>query len=297
MTVGKTDPELRGGAGSGAAGQRGGQRHRPGQRRPLRRRTTPACRPNWKRCRNACSTTTKKRSRSPPGCVSTIIDLKKLAQRRREARPKGCDKLAARRQQARRRRRPPRHAQRGSLGNGLARLGGGADGPGRRHRPPRRRRRSAGSRAWPKRRRRKRAAGKRAGRSERAGARRQGADQPPGAPVAAPTPGLFNSGYFVLSALDGTPPKTREAVGERSTSPRRPGGVDAGHLRLHLQHPRLDRAQQAARTATPRELGEEAGPDDRRRRRRRPAQRLQPRHPRPDPLDHRRRSRSPPSWS
>lgn len=28
------------------------------------------------------------------------------------------------------------------------------------------------------------------------------------------TPGLFNSGYFVLSALDGTPPKTREAVGE-----------------------------------------------------------------------------------
>jgi RND superfamily putative drug exporter len=32
--------------------------------------------------------------------------------------------------------------------------------------------------------------------------------------VAEATPGLFNSGYFVLSALDGTPPKTREAVSE-----------------------------------------------------------------------------------
>jgi putative drug exporter of the RND superfamily len=32
--------------------------------------------------------------------------------------------------------------------------------------------------------------------------------------VAAATPGLFNSGYFVLSALDGTPPETRQAVSE-----------------------------------------------------------------------------------
>jgi RND superfamily putative drug exporter len=32
--------------------------------------------------------------------------------------------------------------------------------------------------------------------------------------VAESTPGLFNSGYFVLSALDGTPPKTRQAVSE-----------------------------------------------------------------------------------
>ncbi|HEU4706311.1 MAG TPA: MMPL family transporter [Solirubrobacterales bacterium] len=32
--------------------------------------------------------------------------------------------------------------------------------------------------------------------------------------VADTTPGLFNSGYFVLSALDGTPPRTREAVNE-----------------------------------------------------------------------------------
>jgi RND superfamily putative drug exporter len=32
--------------------------------------------------------------------------------------------------------------------------------------------------------------------------------------VADSTPGLFNSGYFVLSALDGTPPKTRAAINE-----------------------------------------------------------------------------------
>jgi RND superfamily putative drug exporter len=32
--------------------------------------------------------------------------------------------------------------------------------------------------------------------------------------VARSTPGLFNSGYFVLSALDGTPPRAREAVNE-----------------------------------------------------------------------------------
>ncbi|HET8813886.1 MAG TPA: MMPL family transporter [Solirubrobacterales bacterium] len=32
--------------------------------------------------------------------------------------------------------------------------------------------------------------------------------------VARATPGLFNSGYFVLSALDGTPPETRSRIGE-----------------------------------------------------------------------------------
>ena len=32
--------------------------------------------------------------------------------------------------------------------------------------------------------------------------------------VADTTPGIFNSGYFVLSALDGTPPRAREAVNE-----------------------------------------------------------------------------------
>jgi len=46
--------------------------------------------------------------------------------------------------------------------------------------------------------------------------------------VAKSTPGLFNSGYFVLSALDGAPPKTRQAVSE--TIDLRKGGQAATML-------------------------------------------------------------------
>jgi RND superfamily putative drug exporter len=46
--------------------------------------------------------------------------------------------------------------------------------------------------------------------------------------VARSSPGLFNSGYFVLSALDGTPPATREAIGE--TIDLRKGGQAATML-------------------------------------------------------------------
>ncbi|HEX7279725.1 MAG TPA: MMPL family transporter, partial [Solirubrobacterales bacterium] len=46
--------------------------------------------------------------------------------------------------------------------------------------------------------------------------------------VARSTPGLFNSGYFVLSALDGTPPPTREAISE--TIDLRKGGQAATML-------------------------------------------------------------------
>lgn len=46
--------------------------------------------------------------------------------------------------------------------------------------------------------------------------------------VAESTPGLFNSGYFVLSALDGTPPATREAISE--TIDLRKGGQAATML-------------------------------------------------------------------
>jgi putative drug exporter of the RND superfamily len=46
--------------------------------------------------------------------------------------------------------------------------------------------------------------------------------------VASSTPGLFNSGYFVLSALDGSPPATREAVSE--TIDLRKGGQAATML-------------------------------------------------------------------
>jgi RND superfamily putative drug exporter len=46
--------------------------------------------------------------------------------------------------------------------------------------------------------------------------------------VADTTPGIFNSGYFVLSALDGTPPETREKIGE--TIDLRNGGQAAAML-------------------------------------------------------------------
>ena len=46
--------------------------------------------------------------------------------------------------------------------------------------------------------------------------------------VADTTPGLFNSGYFVLSALDGTPPETREKISE--TIDLRNGGQAAAML-------------------------------------------------------------------
>ena len=62
------------------------------------------------------------------------------------------------------------------------------------------------------------------------------------------SPGIFDSGYFVLSALDGAnaaaaPP----GDARRSTSKRRPGGDGDDLHPLHLQHARLDRAQQDAR--------------------------------------------------
>ncbi len=63
------------------------------------------------------------------------------------------------------------------------------------------------------------------------------------------SPGLFDSGYFVLSALDGAPPRLRDRAADRDRPQRRrPGGDAAGHLPLHVQLPRLDRPQQAPRT-------------------------------------------------
>ncbi|WP_416451802.1 hypothetical protein [Klebsiella pneumoniae] len=46
--------------------------------------------------------------------------------------------------------------------------------------------------------------------------------------VATGSPGLFNSGYFVLSALEGTPPRAREAISETIDLPR--GGQAATML-------------------------------------------------------------------
>ncbi len=99
--------------------------------------------------------------------------------------------------------------------------------------------------------------------------------------VSRATPGIFNSGYFVLSALDGAPPGAREAASE--TIDLDHGGQAASMLVISKYsfntpgsialNKRLDEDA--------RELADEAGLETGRRRRRRPAQRLQPGHPRP----------------
>ena len=70
--------------------------------------------------------------------------------------------------------------------------------------------------------------------------------------VSKSTPGLFNSGYFVLSALDGTPPTVRSQVNETIDLER--GGQAATMLVISdhsLQHARLDQAQRAAQRGAP----------------------------------------------
>ena len=98
------------------------------------------------------------------------------------------------------------------------------------------------------------------------------------------SPGIFNSGYFVLSALDGTrAAHARTSLRSDRPQRRRPGGDDHRLLALRIQLARLDRAQQDARS---RRRRARQGSEHRHRRRRRPAdtQHLQPRHQGPDPL-------------
>ncbi len=102
--------------------------------------------------------------------------------------------------------------------------------------------------------------------------------------VAEATPGLFNSGYFVLSALDGTPPTTRQAIGETIDLER--GGQAATMLVISdysFNSPGSIAPQQAAQRQD-RRTRRRLRADHRRRRRRRPAERLQPGHPRAHPL-------------
>ena len=92
-------------------------------------------------------------------------------------------------------------------------------------------------------------AAERAAPGQRPGARRQapGSRARPAACSRA-TPGLFDSGYFVLSALDGAPP--RNARSGRHDDRPAPGGQAASMLvisRYSFNTPGLDRAQQAAR--------------------------------------------------
>ena len=72
------------------------------------------------------------------------------------------------------------------------------------------------------------------------------------------TPGLFNSGYFVLSALDGAPPGPREkAAPDDRPEQRRPGGLDAGDLEVRIQLAGVDRLNKELAAAAG-ELGENA---------------------------------------
>ena len=87
-------------------------------------------------------------------------------------------------------------------------------------------------------------------RGQRPGARRQGADQPPGAPGRAkPRPASSTRATSCSRRSTARRRGPREAAGEGDRPrTRRPGGVDAGRSpNYSLQHARLDRAQQAAR--------------------------------------------------
>ena len=114
------------------------------------------------------------------------------------------------------------------------------------------------------------------------------------------SPGIFDSGSFVLSALEGAPPAAAPPRRPgRLPRPRRPGRADPRHPPLHLRHPRLRSplhppARPGRRPRPP------LGPRHRRHRRPRPARRLHRRGQRPralgDPGDlprHLPRPRSP----
>ena len=124
------------------------------------------------------------------------------------------------------------------------------DPAGHRPRPAERRRRSAGRkprrRAWP------RSSRWKPGSTEasvkvlegHAQIRKQAGE------VQEQTPGLFNSGYFVLSALDGAPPgHARKSGADDRPEQRRPGGLDAGDLEVRIQLAGVDRTEQEARRA------------------------------------------------
>ena len=61
------------------------------------------------------------------------------------------------------------------------------------------------------------------------------------------SPGIFDSGYFVLSAVDGAPPPKRKRAGEVVDLERRPGDLDVDLHPLHVQQRLLDRPRQEAR--------------------------------------------------
>ena len=257
MTVGKDRPELRGGAGGGAPRARRGQRHRPGRRRSLRARIhRPAGRTGS--AAGAPARRTDNSRRHGGLAQSNLVNLRGSPNGGRAALRRACETPEGR-QAARRRRRTA-----GRSGEEPRRRDLPAQQrrrrPGRRHRPARRRRRSAGSR--PDRRRSTLGAAAERPRTtrQRPGARppRNGSSDQ-ARQIADASPGLFNSGYFVLSALDGAPPAAARAArrGDRPRT-RRPGGDDAGLLRYTFNTPgsiRLNKTPERGRA----ELAEETG--------------------------------------
>ena len=175
------------------------------------------------------------------------------------------------------------------LQDGVARLGAGAtalasgigqlrrrrDGAGRKPRPRLRRVLSAAVGPAPR---------------DRAGALQLRFAEAPGAPRAAGDAGDLRLRLLCpLGARRRPAADPRAGGGSGRPERRRPGGGDPRDLPLHLQLAGLDRAQQAARQGGRRARARSRA-GDRRRRRPGAAQRLQPRHPRADPLRRSRRS-------
>ena len=249
MTVGKSDPALRRGPGSGAPGAGGAHRGRPGERRCPTPPNTPACRPNWTALQGRLTVDAEEAKIVTDWLVSGIAAIKKLysgakrlseglsklegggQETRPRLRPPGSGRVAARRRPRPgwKPARPRSPAASHELGGGADALGQGLADGFRRSAPLQSGLRRASVRVV----------------SNDAKLTRQARR------LQRTTPGLFDSGYFVLSALDGARPAAPRASG-RSDRPerRRPGGDDAGHLPLHLQLARLDRPQQAARRRT-----------------------------------------------
>ena len=285
MTVGKTDPNY------GADRWKPSAAPAPRSVAPTRSAALPtppatqACRPNWKRCRRSCSRTSKNPSKVTAWLQSTLINLKKLANAAGRLSEGLYEIQAGGKKLAGGAARLDRAAR--SLGGGLTRLSGGAvalvGGIDRL---------SGGAEALE------------AGLAEavdRSAPLQSGLSRASVRVIAGKarikhqvrrvrraTPGLFNSGYFVLSAARRRQPAGARSGGRHDRPRQRPGGVDDGDLQVLLQHARLDRAQQAPRRRKRGEFSDEAGLATGVAGGVAQVNEFSQRHPRPDPLHHRR---------
>ena len=252
MTVGKTDPNYaaaleavrKAAAAVSGTDPVSGAPYAAGLRRPAGRTRSAA---------GAAGRRRRARKRGQPTCIESTLRRawKSCRTRRRQADRTASYKITRRQQQARRRRRPARQRRQdasaaASTGSAAARRRWSAASTGSAAAPKR------WKRASPKGPNEVGAAAERAAAGERPGARRQGADQAPGAPGRA-TPRRASSTPATSCSRRSTGRRRGRAKRPASTIDlrrRRPGGVDAGDLQVPLQHARLDRAQQAPRQAT-----------------------------------------------